>query len=239
MRKGVVKVDAFKHAKTGIAIPIYLNKETGQFRAEHADNVFHDALLEKLKEQLNEYCERINRLDWIPVIEVVTQRVEKEEPDEEDPEYYVGDKISLTVQFSRFMLAWAGGKFVSTEWKPDIDWLCRTFERDNNREPNDEERMALIADHRRNNCKDFRYFGEMTEMPPFPYTHTVDEERYYTNYEIRTFLAYSTETWQGLENLRQCVRMLKGRLNEILISADGIKKISSLGGTILIGGGSK
>lgn len=225
---GIVRVDLFRHDKTGIEIPIALDKGRCEFRAEHGENVFRVKELEQLRKDLDAYCDTINCLEWVPLIEVETLQWSPEEPDEAQPDYFIGEKTEIQFQFSRYMVAWAGGKWVSSVWSPDLDYEIRQL----GHEPSDVERQGIVEKVRRNTCRDFRYFsGAGPSLPSLPLARTPEST---WGRDTHTFLHYSEQTWLGLEKLRQGFRVLQQRLNEILASVEGVAKIAKGAGVPLL-----
>ena len=187
-------IENYEHRKAHVSVPIRFYSDEGVFRAKFNNQIFHDADIRKLRNQLFIAIEQGTSLEWQPVIIVSFGN------------HFREDIHLVSMSFDREWFAKrADGGWLNAEWDTKVF------------EPGEERKFGGPSDrfHSASYFSISRYKnGQRVDVNfEIPFT---DREYNGTDSYPTYYIAYTEELWATLEALRDTLRKIEQRIIDVL-----------------------
>lgn len=229
-RRGQTLIETWAHHRYKETTNIYLDKDSGEFHAEYAEEDLSSKSLEEIRSKLTKLVEETVVLDWIPIVQITmggSVHCSMDKPisrtsstnvqvDEYDERRESGE-AELDLDFKRYWIA----------KRPDGKWLtCHIWHSQDDGGKSD--RYDPKRDHfhaptpRRLNSTEF-WVARNNKDFSLPWTEKASaHERGDTHY-----VRYTEELWDGLNEIARRMDQLRERLETIVGSDKGRAQLVS------------
>jgi hypothetical protein len=238
-------IETWVHPKYKEAVPIRLNKASGEFTAVYGEHELRSLELPTLRRELQTLVDGLLELTWIPMLEIrcsgyarftvqhIISRGMTETAEERHVDKQEEGEGHLDVHFSRSWIA----------QKPNGTWLrCAQWHSVDEGTPeglaeakNEETYWVDRPLMRRLNAKDFYEANRQDSGKGFTLPHTTSEERHFQSRrgDQTFYVPYTSEVWVGLNDLVRRIEQIKQQLEVLLGSKAGRARLASITGRLL------
>jgi hypothetical protein len=228
-QKGVRKVEVIRHDKLGIEVPLFLDMQKMEFKAEYRGERFTGKDGEDVRDRVLAFIQNENTITWHRVIEVKDESSRFGRADDEG----IGGKtqVGVGMEYRRYWLGLtAAERILQAPWGARTD--AQRFEQAEQlrlRPRATPEREAALRDRfRRPMVRDTMFPPKASEvtLPWREETSTFGTSSYDTP---RTILAYTDELWHGVEAIAAVIARERAQLAALVGNTDAFDMVAELG----------
>lgn len=235
-RRGVVSnVDHYENARFGVKVPISLNKDSGDFSAEYAEETIYAPTLTEIKKKIHDEVFARVGLPWVPVIEVTISGSSYSFTDVLNNDMH-GDETyqrkharaegDLRLHAKRYWIAKrTDGVWMECDIWDSVDYSAENIV------PTKE---FLSSDDRRINAHEF-HEGRREKAGTggdFSLPHSREDR----GEQITHYLEYDESLWQALNAIGDKIGELHAQLQKLVGTAQGRKRLAVFAQRLLSGG---
>ena len=197
------KLDTYKHSRLGVAVDLFLDRNSHVFFFELAGKRYTNKSMDGLTNDAHAAIEATHGVDWIPIITVERFR----------PFAQNDDGSFIGFHYTRSWIA----------KKHDDQWIQHRWAYDDEKELNPTEMLRGASGFH-------IYRKNFTGVPHFAKDDDWHDAR-------NSFLPYTVELWESLGLLVEKIKLLRKKLDELLMTEDGLKKLAAFASQLSLSDG--
>jgi hypothetical protein len=231
-QKGVRKVETIRHDKLGVEVPLFLDMQKMEFRAEYRGERFTGKDGEDVRDRVLTFIQQENAITWHRVIEVRDESGRLGRANDEGGEN--PRQVGVSMFYRRYWLGLAAsGRILQAAWKTVDDdnvnysRFATAVELKLKPRAVPEREAALRARGRLAGVRESIIMPKASEVTlPWREETPVSLSSYDTP---RTLLAYTDELWHGVEAIAAVIERERQQLAALVRTTEAFDMVAELG----------